>query len=73
MKHSEFNRAVAEQFGERYATVLLRDHWLVRFSATPAEALASGADPCEVWLALCDDFDVPAADRYGRGLLNPER
>ena len=32
---------------------------------TADEALAAGEDPKVVWFAVCDDFDVPDALRYG--------
>ena len=37
-------------------------HWC----RTAVEALAAGAPPREVWLALCDDMDVPEGRRHGR-------
>ncbi len=40
---------------------------------TSADALAAGVDPREVWLALCDETDVPAERRYGVGRLDPRR
>lgn len=36
---------------------------------TAAEAIAAGEDPRAVWLALCDETDVPASRRYGTGRL----
>lgn len=71
MKQSEFRRAMAEEFGEAYATVLLRDHWLAEFSATPNEALSEGATPRDVWLSLCADLQVPQERWHGRGLRDP--
>lgn len=68
MRLSEFQRAVGEEFGEAYAGVLLRDHWLTGLSATASEALDRGVPPRAVWLALCEDFQIPESRRYGRGL-----
>lgn len=71
MRLSEFRRAVAEEFGEEYAAVLLRDHWLVSLGGTAREALDRGTSAREVWLALCEDLQVPSERRYGRGLRDP--
>lgn len=71
MKLSEFRRAVGEEFGEVYAGVLLRDHWLTGLGGTANEALDRGVPARTVWLALCDEFQVPDARRHGRGLIEP--
>lgn len=71
MRLSEFHRAVSEEFGKAYAGVLLRDHWLTDLAATANEALDRGVAPRAVWLALCDEFQVPEARRHGRGLIDP--
>lgn len=68
MKRSEFRLACAEEFGEAYAGVLIRDHWLAVLGGTAAEALERGVAAREVWTALCDDLDVPLSRRHGRGL-----
>ncbi|MDO4241206.1 MAG: DUF3046 domain-containing protein [Microbacteriaceae bacterium] len=68
MQMSEFRRACAAEFGEVYAGVVLRDHWLTRLGCTGAEAFAAGVAAREVWLALCEEFAVPEERRYGRGL-----
>lgn len=62
---------MAEEFGDAYAGVLVRDHWLSVLGGTPAEALERGVPAREVWLALCDDLRVPAQRRHGRGLIEP--
>lgn len=71
MRLSEFRRACAEEFGEDYAGVVLRDHWLTALASTAQEALDGGAPAREVWEALCDEFQVPTERRYGRGLRDP--
>jgi len=68
---SEFQRAVSEEFGQVYAGVLLRDHWLTGLNATANEALDRGVPARAVWLALCDEFQVPETRRHGRGLIDP--
>ncbi|SJN09575.1 hypothetical protein FM113_06640 [Leucobacter sp. 7(1)] len=72
MKLSEFRRACAEEFGEDYAGVLVRDHWLAALGSTPAEALERGVAAREVWAALCVDLQIPPERRYGRGLRDPQ-
>ncbi|GAA2836916.1 DUF3046 family protein [Leucobacter komagatae] len=71
MRHRAFRAAVAEEFGEAHSGVLLRDYWLAGLGSTPDDALARGVEPRLVWEALCAEFDVPEARRYGRGLSDP--
>jgi len=70
MRRSEFLRAVDDEFGGR-ADSLTRDLILSRLGRTALEALDAGVPPREIWLALCDETDVPAARRYGVGRLDP--
>lgn len=73
MRRSEFERAVAAEFGPR-AGALLVDLVLPTIDdRTAAQAIAAGVPPREVWLALCDEMDVPAERRYGAGRLEPRR
>ncbi|MEV5072005.1 DUF3046 domain-containing protein [Microbacterium sp. LMI12-1-1.1] len=73
MRRSEFDRAVADEFGAR-AGVVVTDLFLSKVGGrTAAQAIAAGVDPREVWLALCDELDVPAERRYGVGRLEPRR
>lgn len=73
MRRSEFDRAVADEFGAR-AGAVVNDLFLSRVGGrTAAQAIAAGVDPREVWLALCDELDVPAERRYGVGRLEPRR
>lgn len=62
---------MAEEFGEAYAGVLARDHWIASLGGTVQEALGSGARPQDVWQALCADLDVPRERWHGRGLTEP--
>lgn len=72
MRLSEFRIAVAEEFGEGYARVLVDDLVLGDLGGvTASQALASGTPPREVWLALCAAKDVPEQRRYGVGLREP--
>jgi len=73
MRRSEFNRAVTDEFGDRANTVVT-DLFLARIGdRTASEAIAAGVDPREVWLALCEELDVPRERRYGAGRLEPRR
>ena len=73
MRRSEFDRAVRDEFGGR-AGSLVADLVLSGVgSRTATQALAAGVPPREVWLALCEEADVPADRRYGVGRLEPKR
>ncbi|MDF2992203.1 MAG: hypothetical protein K0S37_2717 [Microbacterium sp.] len=73
MRRSEFERAVADEFGARGGS-LMSDLVLSSVGGrTPAEALSAGVDPREIWLALCEETDVPRERRYGVGRLDPRR
>ena len=73
MRRSEFNRAVEDEFGAR-ATAVVTDLFLSKVGdRTAVDALAAGVDPREVWIALCEELDVPAERRYGVGRLEPRR
>lgn len=66
MRHSEFHAALAEVFGDGYATSVARDIALDALdSRTAVEALADGEEPRDVWHALCDQMDVPDVRRSG--------
>ena len=48
------------RFGATYGASVLADHVLTGFDGrTGAQAIEDGADPRDVWRALCVDFDVP--------------
>lgn len=65
---SEFRLAMREEFGEVYAGVLIREHWLAALGGTAQEALDRGVPVREVWLSLCEDLQLPESRWYGRGL-----
>lgn len=66
MKLSEFQFAVAEEFGEAYGAVVTGELVLGPLGGrTAREALAAGIPAREVWLALCEATDVPAERRHG--------
>ncbi|MEJ6554538.1 DUF3046 domain-containing protein [Microbacterium esteraromaticum] len=70
MRRSEFLRAVDDEFGGR-ADSLTHDLILGALGKTAREALDAGVPPRDIWLALCDETDVPAPRRYGVGRLDP--
>ena len=66
MRLSKFWELMNDEFGESYATSLARGHTLHALAdQTVLEALESGVPPRTVWLALCDDMDVPESRRLG--------
>jgi len=72
MRRSEFLRAVDDEFGAR-ATSLTNDLVLGGLGRTAQEALDAGVPPRDIWLALCEEADVPAERRYGVGRLEPRQ
>jgi hypothetical protein len=74
MRRSEFQTAVAEEFGDAYGSVLVHDLVLSEVgSRTARDALAAGVPPREVWLALCRAKDVPPNRWHGAGKPDPKR
>ncbi|MFG6443676.1 DUF3046 domain-containing protein [Microbacterium sp. P06] len=71
MRRSEFERAVADEFGARGDSLVSDLSLMAMNGRTAVEALADGAPPREVWLALCAETEVPADRRYGAGRLEP--
>lgn len=60
MRLTEFNELVCGRFGRARAASMLVDHVLTGFGGrTAAQAIEDGAEPRDVWRALCADFDVP--------------
>lgn len=67
MRISQFWTLMHDEFGETYAPTLARDHVLgVLGGRSVTQALEAGLHPRLVWLALCDDMDVPQERRLGR-------
>lgn len=67
VRMSEFWQLVDGEFGPGRGRTLVRDHVIGLLGHRTAEqALDAGDDPRTVWLALCDDLDVPADRRWGR-------
>ena len=60
MRLTEFHELVYSQFGSVRGASLLVDHVLTGVGGrTAAQAIEDGAEPRDVWRALCADFDVP--------------
>lgn len=67
MRLSQFWALMNEEFGQAYAGSLARDHVVHQLGdRTVEQALADGEPPRRVWLALCDDMDVPESRRLGK-------
>jgi hypothetical protein len=63
---SHFWTLMNDEFGESYAGSLARDHVVGALdNRTVLQALEEGEPPRTVWLALCDDMDVPESRRLG--------
>ena len=66
MRLTEFRGLMQAQFGPLRAPSVARDHVFSALEGRTAdEALAAGVDPKAVWFAVCDDFDVADALRFG--------
>lgn len=72
MTRSEFDRAVADEFGSTGGRTLVRDLVMRALGGvTAGEALSRGDAPAVVWRALCDEMDVADPRRYGVGVVSP--
>jgi len=57
---TEFQELLHTEFGVSRGDVLLSDHVLLSMGGrTGSQAIEAGADPRDVWRALCAEFDVP--------------
>jgi hypothetical protein len=71
---SEFQLAVADEFGEAYGRVLTRDLVLEEIgSRTADDAIKVGVPTREIWIALCRATDVPRERWYGVGQREPKK
>lgn len=72
MKRSEFDIAIADEFGDAYGRVLVNDLVLPGLGGrTARDAIRAGVDVRAVWIALCDETDVPISRRAGVGRPEP--
>lgn len=68
MRTSEFRRLMEEEFGPARAGLMVDTLHLPGFDDTASDALASGADPRDVWREMCDLNGVPESRRLGRDI-----
>jgi hypothetical protein len=73
VRRSEFDRAVSDEFGARGSSLVTDLVLSAVGGRTAVEALDAGVPPRDVWLALCEETDVPPSRRYGVGRLEPRR
>jgi hypothetical protein len=60
----EFWSRLDGQFGSMRAQSVARDHvFSVLGGRTAAEAIEAGVPVRRVWLAICEEFDVPPKER----------
>jgi hypothetical protein len=59
-----FRELMEGEFGAVRAASLARDHVFGQLGGrTVEQALEAGVEPREVWLAVCEEYDVPVARR----------
>ncbi|MFD0205459.1 MULTISPECIES: DUF3046 domain-containing protein [Saccharothrix] len=64
MRITMFRKLMAAEFGEVRAEMVARDHVLSALGGrTPDQALEDGVPAKEIWVAVCDAFDVPEQRR----------
>lgn len=64
MTLTEFRERTGEEFGALRADHLVRTHHLAACGGRTAhEAIDAGLPVKRVWLALCEEFDVPESRR----------
>lgn len=74
MRVSQFWELMEHEFGSAYARSLAARHHLHAVGdRTVLEALDGGVEPRRIWLALCDDLDIPAERRLGPDTRPPPR
>lgn len=65
MTLSRFHELMLDEFGQ-LADAILSDLRLDTSDQTPSQQLAAGAEPREVWLAICAQLAVPKERWQGR-------
>ena len=64
MRLQEFWSRLTEQFGALRAETVARDHVFSTLGGRSAvEAIDAGLPVRRVWLAICEEFDVPPKQR----------
>lgn len=69
MRLSDFWRLMDDEFGTGYSRLLAGDLVLAALDGrTPEQALAAGYQPKTVWIAVCEQQEVPPQRRWGRDI-----
>ncbi|WP_448640511.1 DUF3046 domain-containing protein [Geodermatophilus sp. URMC 63] len=64
MRLQEFWSRLEAQFGSMRAHSVARDHVFAALGGrTAVDAIEAGLPVRRVWLAICEEYDVPAKDR----------
>ena len=64
MRLQEFWSRLDDQFGSMRAQSVARDHVFAALGGrTALDALEAGLPVRRVWLAICEEYDVPARER----------
>jgi hypothetical protein len=62
---TEFWERMNARFGAAYADSVARDQVIGRLGdRTAHDALEAGEDVRDVWLAVCEHFDIPVKERH---------
>jgi hypothetical protein len=62
---TEFWERMREQFGPVYASAVAKDQVISSLGGrSPEAALEAGIDPKQVWLAVCEHFELPVNIRH---------
>jgi hypothetical protein len=65
MRLTDFWWRMEEHFGAAYARSVARDQVIGRLGGrSVSEALEAGEDPKRVWIAVCEHFEIPVAQRH---------
>ena len=63
MRHTEFWSRLAAVLGDSYARFWAERQVIAALDGrTPAEALAAGVPPKQVWAAVHEDLELPASE-----------
>ncbi|WNV83590.1 DUF3046 domain-containing protein [Umezawaea sp. Da 62-37] len=64
MRITVFRKLMTGEFGPVGGEMVAQDHVLSALGGrTPDQAIEAGVPPKEIWLAVCDAFDVPEQRR----------
>ena len=64
MRLQEFWSRLGEQFGSMRAETVARDHVFSSLGGRSAvEAIEAGLPVRRVWLAICEEYDIPPRER----------